>query len=82
MRSLKELTRKSGQLAIQAQVNVEARRCYERSGLLPEPAPRLSGYREYPAEDVQVVLFIKRAQDLGFTLAEMKQRESKPRAIV
>src|SRR4029079_14045325 len=43
---------------------------YERRGLLPRPPRRESGYREFPDTAVRVVRFIKRAQDLGFTLAQ------------
>lgn len=62
---------KSGQLARAAGVNVETLRYYERQGLLPEPARRESGYRQYTAEDLAAVRFIKRAQGLGFSLKEI-----------
>jgi Hg(II)-responsive transcriptional regulator len=63
---------KSGQVAEAAGVNVETLRYYERRGLLREP-PRLpSGYRAYGADAVQVVRFVRRAQELGFTLAEVE----------
>lgn len=64
---------KTGELAQQAEVNVETLRFYERKGLLPEPPRRNSGYREYPPESVQRLRFIKRAQELGFSLAEIKE---------
>ena len=38
----------TGQLAKQAQVNIETIRYYERRGLIPEPPRRESGYRKYP----------------------------------
>ena len=63
---------KTGELAEQAGVNVETLRFYERKGLLPKPPRRSSGYREYPPESVQRLRFIKRAQELGFSLAEIK----------
>jgi DNA-binding transcriptional MerR regulator len=59
-------------VAEQAQVNPQTLRYYERRGLLPEPARSASGYRAYPLEAVQVVRFIKRAQDLGFALADVE----------
>ena len=47
-------------------------RYYEREGLLPQP-PRLpSGYRAFSEPTVRRVRFIKRAQELGFTLAEIR----------
>ncbi len=64
---------KTGALAKQAGVNVETLRFYERKGLLPEPPRRVSGYREYPAESVNRIRFIKRTQELGFSLDEIKE---------
>ena len=64
---------RSGELARLAKVNVETLRFYERQGLLAEPPRRASGYREYPAEAVSLVRFIKRAQELGFSLREIKE---------
>ncbi|MEX0745486.1 MAG: MerR family DNA-binding protein [Phycisphaeraceae bacterium] len=63
---------RTGELATQAHVHVETLRFYERRGLLPEP-PRRGSYRAYPPEAVERVRFIKRAQELGFTLSEIKQ---------
>jgi len=60
-----------GQLAKKAQVNIETVRYYERRGLLPEPPRKDSGYRQYSENDVSRLLFIKRAQTLGFTLKEI-----------
>jgi Hg(II)-responsive transcriptional regulator len=62
-----------GAAAEQAGVNVQTLRYYERRGLLPRPPRRESGYREFPADAVRVVRFIKRAQDLGFTLGEVEE---------
>jgi MerR family mercuric resistance operon transcriptional regulator len=57
----------------QAGVNVQTLRYYERRGLLPKPPRRASGYREFPDEVIKVVRFIKRAQDLGFSLDEVEE---------
>jgi MerR family transcriptional regulator, copper efflux regulator len=46
-------------------------RYYERQGLLADPSRRPSGHRGYEPETVQRIRFIKRAQELGFTLAEI-----------
>lgn len=62
----------TGELAKHAGVNVETIRFYERKGLLPMPPRRASGYRVYPHEDVRRIRFIKRAQDLGFSLGEIR----------
>lgn len=63
---------RSGQLALRAGVNVETLRYYERRGLLEAPARLPSGYRAYDDEAVRIIRFIKRAQELGFTLAEVE----------
>jgi len=63
----------TGALARAAGVHVETLRYYERRGLLPEPPRRPSGYREYPEAAVGLVRFIKRAQGIGFTLAEIEE---------
>ena len=58
--------------AEQAGVNIQTLRYYERRGLLPRPPRRQSGYRDFSAEAVRVVRFIKRAQALGFSLTEIE----------
>lgn len=65
-------TLRTGEVAALAGVNVQTLRYYERRGLLKEPERRPSGYRQYPAEAVQLIRFIKRAQELGFTLSEVE----------
>lgn len=59
-----------GELADAAGVGVETIRFYEREGLLPEPPRSDAGYRLYEPQAVRRVRFIRRAKDLGFTLAE------------
>src|SRR5215203_6070158 len=64
---------KIGQVAELGGVNLQTVRYYEREKLLPE-APRLaSGYRVFSDDTVRRVRFIKRAQELGFTLAEIRE---------
>ena len=53
-------------------MNPQTLRYYERRGLLDEPVRSAGGYRSYPPEAVRRVRFIKRAQELGFTLAEVE----------
>src|SRR4029077_13242969 len=62
-----------GAAAEQAGVNVQTLRYYERRGLLPRPPRRMSGYRDFPDDAVRIVRFVKRAQDLGFTLDEVEE---------
>jgi MerR family transcriptional regulator, mercuric resistance operon regulatory protein len=52
-------------------VGVETVRFYERRGLLPRPGPSGSGFREYTEEDQRRLAFIRRARELGFSLAEI-----------
>lgn len=61
-----------GKVAAEAGVNVQTLRYYERRGLLPEPERGTSGYRAYDPDTVRLVRFIKRAQELGFTLREIE----------
>lgn len=58
-------------LAREAGVNVETIRFYQRKQLLDEPQRPLGGVRHYTIEDVARVRFIKSAQRIGFTLAEI-----------
>ena len=61
-----------GQLAKRAQVNVETVRYYERR-LVPAPPRRESGYRQYSEDVTARIRFIKRAQELGFSLREISE---------
>ena len=60
-----------GQLARAAGVNVETIRYYQRIGLIDEPIKPTQGYRRYPTATVERIRFIKRAQELGFSLDEI-----------
>ncbi len=60
-----------GQLAKEAGVHGETIRFYERKGLIPAPRRLASGYRQFSDETVVRIRFIKRAQDLGFSLGEI-----------
>lgn len=64
---------RSSEVAKQARVNVETLRYYERRGLLQKPPRTDSNYRVYSEEAVRRVRFIKRAQELGFSLKEVKE---------
>ncbi len=61
-----------GFLAKESGVGVETVRFYERKGLIKRPLKKDSGFRQYTFEDVRKIRFVKRAQDLGFTLREIK----------
>jgi len=64
---------KIGEVAQRGGVSLQAIRYYEREGLLPEPPRLASGYRLFPDTAVRRVHFIKRAQELGFSLAEIRE---------
>jgi MerR family copper efflux transcriptional regulator len=61
-----------GKVAKQVGITVEAIRFYEKKGLIEPPTRNESGYRDYPEDVVQLVSFIKRAKELGFSLKEIK----------
>lgn len=63
----------TGEVAEQAGVNVQTVRYYERRGLLPEPPRTSGGFRQYRPEHVDRIRFVKRAQELGFTLDEANE---------
>lgn len=60
-------------VAASAGVNVQTLRYYERRGILAEPDRSPAGYRQYEPETVTRIRFIKRAQELGFTLEEITE---------
>lgn len=62
-----------GQLAESAAVNIQTVRYYERVGLLARPSRAKNGYRQYDHATVRRLRFIKKAQELGFSLLEIKE---------
>ncbi len=60
-------------LADAAGIGVEAVRYYQGRGLLHEPQRVAGGFREYSVDDVQRLRFIKRAQELGFSLDDVAE---------
>jgi MerR family mercuric resistance operon transcriptional regulator len=54
-----------------AAVGVETVRYYERRGLIPQPTQKVGAYRRYDSKHVARIRFIKRAQELGFSLDEI-----------
>jgi Hg(II)-responsive transcriptional regulator len=62
-----------GHAARRAGVGVETIRFYERRGLIKQPVrPRNGGYRSYDADVVERIRFIRQAQELGFSLREIR----------
>ncbi|MCA9239613.1 MAG: MerR family transcriptional regulator [Planctomycetales bacterium] len=64
---------RTSELAERVGVNAETLRYYERRGLLAPPPRTPGGYRDFPATAVELLRFIKRAQELGFTLDEVEE---------
>jgi MerR family copper efflux transcriptional regulator len=60
------------QLAKATDVSTDTVRYYEKQGILESPARRDNGYRAYTAAHVQAVRFVRGAQALGFSLAEIR----------
>lgn len=60
-----------GQASARSGVSQRMIRHYERIGLIPPPARRGSGYRDYDEADVHRLHFIANARDLGFSIAEI-----------
>jgi len=60
-----------GKLSQKADTSIDSIRYYERRGLLNEPARTESNYRVYPLEAAARLRFIKKAQNLGFSLSEI-----------
>ena len=61
-----------GQVAQRTGLTVDAIRFYEKVGLLPQAARSTGGYRLYQDRDVADLQFIQRAQQLGFSLTEIR----------
>ena len=60
--------------ASKAGVGIETIRFYERKGLIEQPRrPKDTGFRTYPEETVRRIVFIRRAQTIGFSLREIEE---------
>lgn len=64
---------KIGEIAKRSGMGIETIRYYEREGLLLEPKRRPSGYRQYDESTIDRLEYIRRAKELGFTLAEIRE---------
>jgi Cu(I)-responsive transcriptional regulator len=62
-----------GQAANEADISAKMIRYYESIGLLPEAERRHSGYRDYAADDVSRLKFLKRARSLGFSVPQIQE---------
>ena len=62
-----------GEVALRAGVSIDAVRYYERRRLLPAAPRTEGGFRLFTPDTVERVRFIKRAQELGFSLDEISE---------
>ena len=62
-----------GQAAKASGVSAKMIRYYEQTGLIPAADRKSSGYRDYSDTDVHMLRFIRRARDLGFSVAEINE---------
>jgi MerR family transcriptional regulator, copper efflux regulator len=62
-----------GVAARRSGVSAKMVRHYESLGLLPVVSRTDSGYRQYSDADIHALQFIKRARDLGFSMAEIAE---------
>jgi len=64
---------KIGRVAKETGLSVHAIRFYEREGLLKSPARSEGKFRVFDEAGIRDLKFICKAQDLGFTLAEIRE---------
>lgn len=60
-----------GEVAERAGVSIDTVRYYERRRLLPVAPRTAAGYRVFTPDAIEQLLFIKQAQELGFSLDEI-----------
>lgn len=62
-----------GKVAQQTGLSVDTIRFYEKERLLREPPRSEGGFRLYSERDIEHLLLIRKAQELGFSLAEIRE---------
>ncbi len=62
-----------GKVATQTGLSIDTIRFYEREGLSPEPHRSEGGYRLYHQPEIEQLQFIRKAQELGFSLQEIRE---------
>lgn len=62
-----------GEVSKQSDVNSKMIRRYEELGIIPKAGRSLAGYRQYSQNDVNILKFVKRSRELGFSMKDIKQ---------
>ncbi|MBA3911208.1 MAG: Cu(I)-responsive transcriptional regulator [Rhodobacter sp.] len=62
-----------GEASKSSGVSAKMIRYYESIGLIPAVGRTISGYRVYSMTDVQLLRFIRRARDLGFSVEKIQE---------
>jgi MerR family gold-responsive transcriptional activator of gol and ges genes len=62
-----------GEAAEKSGLNARLIRHYESIGITPKPSRTDAGYRLYSETDVHILIFVKRARSLGFSMKEIKK---------
>lgn len=62
-----------GQVARETGISIHTIRFYERIGLLRSPSRSEGKFREFNEEHLLELLFIRKAQNLGFSLLEIRE---------
>lgn len=69
----KESILQIGHVSKKSGMSIDTIRYYEKEGLLKKPSRSSGGFRTYPQEAVEQLVFIRKAQELGLTLKEIKK---------
>ena len=64
---------KIGQVAHATGLSIDTIRFYEKQGLLPRSARTDGGFRLFGAGDIETLKFVRKAQELGFSLNEIRE---------
>ena len=62
-----------GRVSEQTGLSIDAIRFYEKQRLLDRPPRTEGGFRLFNAQDIERIQFIRRAQQLGFSLPEIRE---------
>lgn len=61
-----------GEVAKASGVSAKMVRHYEEIGVIPKSSRSLAGYRQYSETDIHLLIFVRQARELGFTMPEVK----------